>query len=308
MAIFLELFYNLIPLYALIALGWVAGRFYDVDAKSLGSLAIYMLVPVVMFGFIVSTEFKPEFIALPFIVYFLFSTVSIAFYMLGKQIYPDNRANILGMCAGSGNTGYFGVPVAIMLMPSEWVGIYVFSMLGGILLEGTVTFYITNRGQFTVADSIKKLVRYPAIYAIAAGFIASSVGLQMEGLIGMYWEYFKGAYIVVGMMIIGAALSKSKNLEFSGRFVGLVFLGKFIVFPALTLLFFTLDYAFFGLLQKETRLILFLMAIVPTAANVTAFAAQLNLRPEKVATTVLLGTLFALFYIPFVLILTGMAG
>jgi predicted permease len=48
------------------------------------------------------------------------------------------------------------------------------------------------------------------------------------------------------------------------------------------------------------------LSIVPTAANVAAFASQLDLVPEKAATTVLIGTVIALFYIPAMLILMGM--
>lgn len=40
--------------------------------------------------------------------------------------------------------------------------------------------------------------------------------------------------------------------------------------------------------------------IVPSAANVVAFSAQLNDQPEKAATPVLAGTIFTLFYIPVV--------
>ena len=51
--------------------------------------------------------------------------------------------------------------------------------------------------------------------------------------------------------------------------------------------------------------IVILITIVPPAANSVAFAAQLNIRPEKAATTVLLGTVLALFYIPAVIWLVG---
>ena len=51
---------------------------------------------------------------------------------------------------------------------------------------------------------------------------------------------------------------------------------------------------------------LLIMSIVPPAANIAAFAATLDLNPEKAATTVLLGTIFALFYIPAVLVLSGL--
>jgi malate permease and related proteins len=41
------------------------------------------------------------------------------------------------------------------------------------------------------------------------------------------------------------------------------------------------------------------MAIVPLAANTVALATELKVHPERAAIAVLLSTLFALFYIPF---------
>jgi len=51
--------------------------------------------------------------------------------------------------------------------------------------------------------------------------------------------------------------------------------------------------------------LMLILSIVPPAANIAAFAAQLNVQPEKAATTVLLCTIFALFYIPFIVMISG---
>jgi hypothetical protein len=120
-----------------------------------------------------------------------------------------------------------------------------------------------------------------------------------------YWTYFRGAYVVVGMMIIGSALSQMKHFEFSLRFNSLVFLGKFVAWPALMGAFVALDYFVLGLYGKEIHTMLMLLSIMPPAANVTAFAAQFNTNPEKAATTVMAGTIFALFAIPAALWLIG---
>ena len=66
-----------------------------------------------------------------------------------------------------------------------------------------------------------------------------------------------------------------------------------------------LDRTVFQLFTTEIYQMFIIMAIMPPAANITAFAAKLDLNPEKAATTVLFGTLFALFYIPLALVLTG---
>ncbi len=111
MDIFFTLFSNIAPLYAIIVLGWIAGRCYGVERESIAALAIYIVVPVVSFYYVAELEFKASFAFLPFLVFVLFTAITILFYMIGKKVYPDKRANLLAMCCGAGNAGYFGLPI-----------------------------------------------------------------------------------------------------------------------------------------------------------------------------------------------------
>ena len=119
------------------------------------------------------------------------------------------------------------------------------------------------------------------------------------------WTYVKGAYVVIGMMIIGAALADTKKLVIDPKFVALVFSGKFLLVPMMGALFIWLDKTVLHWLVAELHQVIVIITIVPPAANVVAFAAQLNIRPEKAATTILIGTIFALFYIPAIVCLVG---
>ena len=106
-------------------------------------------------------------------------------------------------------------------------------------------------------------------------------------------------------MIIGLALAHMDKFVFGARFVTITFIGKFVAWPLLVLGFIWLDKNFFNWFEPVIHQLIIVMSIVPPAANIVAFATQMNLKPEKAATTVLLGTLFALFYIPLVLMWAG---
>ena len=79
-----------------------------------------------------------------------------------------------------------------------------------------------------------------------------------------------------------------------------------MLWPALALGFIVLDRNVIGLFNEDIYKLIAILSIVPPAANIAAFAAQLNVQPEKAATTVLIGTIFALFYIPFTIVLVGL--
>jgi hypothetical protein len=181
-----------------------------------------------------------------------------------------------------------------------------FMLLGGTTYEGSFGYYIAARGKFTVAESIRKVLTFPSIYAIAAGLLVNVSGAHMPEIFFTYWTYFKGAYVILGMMIIGAALSTIDRPVVSARFISLTMLGKFVLWPSLAYGFIMLDKTFLHIFEPEVLRLILVFSLVPTAANVAAFAAQFDMRPEKAATTILIVTLFALAYIPAVLILTGM--
>jgi len=65
---------NIIPLYVLIALGFISGRWMDVNLPSMATVAIYILAPIVNFGAMAQMNFTPEYVALP-ILFFIGSCV-----------------------------------------------------------------------------------------------------------------------------------------------------------------------------------------------------------------------------------------
>lgn len=307
MTIFLSLFFNLLPLYVIIGLGFFAGRILHVDRQSLGNLAIYLFMPIVVFGFVVKLKFELAYIGLPLIVYGISTIVGFTFLYLGRRIYKDGMANLAGMCAAMGNTGYFGLPLVFLFFPPEKVAIYVFMMLGINVYEATIGYYMAARSAFDVRTSLLKIAKFPGIYAIALGVAVNQSGVTLPEQFWTYWGHFKGAYVVVGMMIVGAALSKVDRIVFGPRFTALAFAGKFLLWPLLAFGFVLLDRAALGWYDADIHKLLMLMAIVPPAANIATFAVQMNLEPEKAATTVLLGTVFALFYIPLMIWVMGIS-
>lgn len=306
MDIFFTLFFALIPLYVLIGLGWIAGRYFEVERNSLANLAIFVFMPVVVFGFISDLKFQPSYIALPFVVFAVNALIGLSMLALGRKIYHGPEANILAMAASMGNTGYFGLPLVFTLFTQEQAAIYIFAMIGGSVYEATIGYYIAARGRFDVKTSLLKLAKFPALYAMALAFVFKGFGITPSDQFYTYWGYFKGAYVLMGMMIIGSALAGVRSFRLGPRFLTMAFLGKFALWPALVGLFILADQQIFHAFAPEIYTLLLTMAIVPPAANIAAFAAQLDLAPERAAATVLFGTIFGLFYIPAFFVIAGL--
>ena len=98
---------------------------------------------------------------------------------------------------------------------------------------------------------------------------------------------------------MGIGLAGLTQFKLDFKFVGKTFLAKFLVWPLLIFLIVALDRAFLGLYDPISHQALILISIVPLAVNTVIMASLMKSQPERAAATVLLSTLFALFYVPF---------
>ncbi len=305
MSVFLALVLNLIPLYILIALGYGAAKLLNIDRYSIASLTLFIFMPIMVFGFVTNIDLKPSYAALPLLIFLVQSIIAFCVLIIGRRIFKDNRANLLAMCGSMGNAGFFGLPLVTLLFEDKWVALYIFMMIGGVIFEATIGYYLASRGNFAIRDSLIKLLKFPSLYAVLLALIINISDIELPQSFYTYWGYFKGCYIVFGMMIIGIALAHMDKFVFGTRFITISFIAKFAAWPLLVLGFIYIDQNFFNWFEPVIYQLLVVMSIVPPAAGVVAFATQMNLRPEKAATTILLGTIFALLYIPIILMWAG---
>jgi len=302
MELFLAIFLKIIPLYIFAILGFVAGKYLNIDAKGIGRLIIYIIAPFVIFEAITHSNLSLSTFILPIITFLLCSIVAFLFYKYGKFIYGDARANVLAIVSSEGNTGYFGIPIALLLFDQNIFGIYILGTLGVTIFENTVVYYLTARGRYTVQESLGRLKKLPALYAFAFAVAFLYFEINLPRLMDNFVISMQGAYVVLGMMLIGFGISKINKFSFDYKFIALSFVGKFIILPLLMLVLVLLDYYLFQIYSIEVYRAFILLSIVPIAANTVIFATVLNVHPDKVSSAVLFSTIFGLIYVPIIIV------
>jgi malate permease and related proteins len=300
MDIFLNLLQKIIPLYLIIFLGFIAGKFLKVQKESIASLLIYIIAPVIVFHGVITTKIDIGTLSIPIIFYLTASSICLLSYSIAKLLWHDSTKNIVAFASGSSNTGYFGLPVAIAVLGDKAIGYVALMILGIILYESTTGFFITARGHHSVNESIIKIIKLPAIYAFIIGILINFSGIQFGQIYTDTVGYFRGAYTILGMMIIGVGLSGLEKFVIDMKFLCITFLAKFVLWPTLIGLVIFLDINFFHLYSDYIHKVMIVLSIVPMAANTVAYASALKVQPEKAAVAVLCSTLFALVYIPLI--------
>jgi malate permease and related proteins len=298
MAVFFALLGQIIPLYTLILLGYILGRRLGIDRRSVAALLIYLISPVVFFHGLISRKFSGEILLIPVLIYILASLTSFLVLVLGRFFKTHKSSNLIAFATGSGNTGYFGLPIALALWGSDAFRPVVCVIIGAVLWEVTCGFYLLARGHYSARESFKKVLGLPTIYAFFLGVLINFAGFTPSPTIDQFLNLFKGAYTILGMMMIGLALSSITRAHFDWRAILLTIFGRFFLWPSLMLLLVALDQHHLHLFDHLAHKLLIFVSIVPTAANTVAFATELNIHPEKASSIVISTTLFALLYIP----------
>ena len=302
MDIFFSIFYKILPLYIFVFIGFISGKYLDIDAKGIGKLIIFIIAPFVIFEAITHSSLSLSTFILPVIAFLICSFVAFLFYSYGMYKYGDARANVLSIVSAEGNTGYFGIPIALLLFDQKIFGVYILGTVGVTLFENTVVYYLTARGRYNVKDSLDRLKKLPALYAFVFAVIFLYYDIKLPNIMSNFVTSMQGAYVVLGMMLIGFGISKIKNFSFDYNFIALSFLGKFIMWPILMLVLVLSDFYIFHIYNIEIYRAFMLLSIVPIAANTVIFATALDVHPEKVSSAVLFSTIFGLIYVPVIIV------
>jgi len=298
MSLFFVMIAKLFPLYATMGAGVALGRLRGGLSGALATIQIYFIMPVVVFTNIMNLSFSPNLLLLPFYLGGLCLAISASVnYVARKAGSP--YAPLLAQGSGAANLGYLGLPIAAIVLPLDFLPVYVLTMVGGILYENTFGYYWMARGRFSPREALKSLLKMPFLYAVLAGFILNFCGISIPPSWEGVARDFLGAYVVLGVLIIGLGLADKRLLSGAPlRLWGVLMAIKFLLWPVATMgLIVVLRFSPFAV-PSLYEPILLLMSVLPLAANTAALAALLDVYPQEAAGAVALSTLLSLGVIP----------
>ena len=298
MFIFFTLLWKIIPLYILIILGFVAGKYFHVKKESIASLVIYIVSPVIFFNAAATTPLNFASISFPILCFFLCMGMALLFYFVGQVVFKNNTKNILSYVCAMGNIGYFGLPVALAVLPKEYIGPYLLGVLGMNVFDVSGAYFIVAHGTHTIGESIKRVLVLQTLYTFFVGIMIQVLHIPLGSIYTDTITSFKGAYVILGMMLVGLGISSMAKFSFDWLFLGITYVAKFIVWPLLALGIIFADNMWFHIFPPGLHQSLLLLAIVPVAANSVAYSTQFNLHPERAAVAVVSSTVVGLIYIP----------
>ncbi|BFD45665.1 MULTISPECIES: AEC family transporter [unclassified Candidatus Tisiphia] len=298
MAIFTIVFFKTISVLLSVVIGFLAGRYSKVERDSIASLLFYFISPIVFFAIPASTTLTLSALSVTVVVFFIATSLSIFSYYFFGRYWLDHTRNIIALSAGTANGGYFMLPIAATLFDDYVLSIYMMAVIGINIFESSVGFYICARSFANSSESILKVVKLPILNGFLLGCLFSFAGFTLPDFLDDFIYNMRGAFSILGMVMVGLALSALQKFEIDIKFTLATFMAKFLFYPLGVNIFILLDKFVLGWYDENYYNALRLLSTAPMAANVIVIASLQKFYPEKVATTVFLSLLFGVVYIP----------
>ena len=291
---------KLVPLYLLVGIGFLLGRFGGVRGQDLGRLALFVLSPAMVFKGFVTADLKGALLVLPLAVFGLCSGIALVTAPLAGLFWKDGRQRIAAFTSGTGNTGFFGIPACLALVGPESLPYVVMVSFGATAYENSVGFFTVARAETSVAGALLRVLKYPGLHACWLGATINLSGTKLPIPAMQAIDLLAGGFVPVGMMIIGLGLAQLRSLRIDLGFTAFTFAVKFGLWPALALGFIWLDRAWLHVFGRVGHQVLLIESLVPLAAITVVHATLRNIHPDRAAIAVAACTLFALVWLPMV--------
>lgn len=307
--LFVEFLVKLFPIYLWVLFGFILGRMLKIKKEAIADILVFLILPLITFHGSFTTPLTAQALSLPVFFFLLCSFITLLFLWIGKIMWKDNTGNLLAFASGYGNYGYFALPAAIVLFGNDAESPVIMAGIGFILYSCTIGYFVTALGNFSIRQSLKKTLVLPSVYAFAIGLTLNVLNFRFGSCLNMDLNALylnaardvRGVYTVIGMMLVGIAIAEIKTFTIDWKFIGMASLAQFVVWPVVIGAYILLDSNFLNFYPVLLLKIIFLLSLIPVGANLIAYSTQLGVQPEKAAVTILMTTLFAMFYIPFMI-------
>ncbi|MCR8549046.1 AEC family transporter [Salipiger sp. P9] len=306
----LAIFLKTVPFFALIGLGYGAGRtrFFPEEATAaLTKFVFYFALSAMLFRFSATLSISEIFDARLASAYLW---GSLAVYAIGTAVAFARRldvqtAAIEAQCACTGNTGFLGVPMLALLFGPEAVGSIILVLcIDLIVFSSLLVILVTGAREGRMSLGIFRIVgvgllKNPMIVSISAGLVVSSLNLPLPDVLTEFLTILGNAATPCALFAIGASLA-SKSAE-RIAVSGWLSFAKLVLHP----LFVAAGvYLFFPVTPFQAAVVVSAAAL-PVAGNVFILAQHYGVAPQRVSAAILISTTASIFTVSAVIALVS---
>ncbi|GEN48903.1 AEC family transporter [Ligilactobacillus pobuzihii] len=299
MTVFIQV---MLPVLLIFFTGFIFQKFFYLDIKPLSTIAIYLLLPFLVFQTFYSANLNNSFSIVVLVSTGIMIILILLGVLVGKIIgFNKKKMNAFLLSTVFPNSGNYGVPIVLFAFGNKSVEYAMTIMVIHNILMGVVGVYIASYGDVKGLEGVKKallaIFKQPMNYVILPAILLNYLNCKIPNNIMGSIKIIGNITIPLIMIILGMQLADTKIKKISWLDVSLASFFRLIISPIVAYMICIL----FSLGHMLTTVIV-LMAAMPSAANTTMYAIQFDTEPDLVSTCTLVSTVFSVFTLTFLLI------
>ncbi|MEY8841215.1 AEC family transporter [Cribrihabitans sp. XS_ASV171] len=305
-----EIFLRTLPFFAIIGLGYWAGRtrFFTEEATAyLTKFVFFFALSAMLFRFSATLSFEEIFNGRLVVAYLwgtaaVYGIATLVAFLRGLDV---PTASVEAQCAAIGNVGFLGLPMLATLFGEAAIGpvmlgltvdLVVFSSLIVILINGGRDGRLTLNTLRLIGLG---LLKNPMIVSITAGMLWSAFSLPIPRPMNDFLTILGGAATPGALFAIGASLAgrSAERVQIAAwlSFCKLVLHPGFVAIGVLLL--FPVD--------PFAAAVIISASALPVAGNVYMLAAHYGIAPQRASAAILLSTAVSILTVPVVIAWVG---
>lgn len=298
---------NIAPIFFIILLGFILGKRFEIDVKSLSKVSFYLIIPSFIFVSIYESKIDLNMIKVILYGVLFFIVGFLSSFLVGKlrgQSKSINSTFINTMILF--NAGNFGVPLVALVFKDSPNLAYATSVQVMILafqniITYTIGFLNGGRGQMKLEDILKKVITMPTIYAIFLAFLIRYLNIDITNFfLFPSLLYLRNGLVSLVLTVLGIQLSKTR-FHLSSFDVYLASFMRLCGGPLIAYILINLM-SFDGVTAK----VLFISSAVPSAINSALIAVEFDNEPDFASQVVITTTLLSSVSLTIVIYLSNL--
>lgn len=295
-----DIFLQTLPFFALIGLGYGAGRtgFFTPEATAyLTKFVFYFALSAMLFRFSANLSIGDIF-DWPFVLAYLWGTLLVYLLATGVALIRKRgieEAAVEAQCAVIGNVGFLGIPMLAMLLGQEAIPAIMMVLSVDLIVFGSlIVILITGSRDGRMSLGILRtvglgLLKNPMIVSIVLGLLVSSLKIPLPAPANEFLSILGAAATPGALFAIGASLAtkSAERVAVAGwlSFAKLILHPVAVAFAALVML--PVDPYAAGVMISA--------AALPVAGNVYILAQHYGVAPARVSASILISTAISVF-------------
>ena len=290
-----EIFLRTLPFFAIIGLGYWAGRtrFFSEEATAyLTKFVFYFALSAMLFRFSANLSLAEVFDGRLVIGYlwgtaFVYGIATMVGFLRGLKV---EETAIEAQCAAIGNVGFLGLPMLALIFGEAAIGpVMLVLAVDLIVFSSLIVILITGAREGRMRWSVLKtlgmgLLKNPMIVAIVAGLLWSALQIPIPRPMNDFLTILGAAATPGALFAIGASLA-SKSAERVQVAAWLSF-AKLVIHP----IFVAIGVLWLFPIDPFKAAVVISAAALPVAGNVYILAQHYGVAPQRASAAILLST------------------